>query len=201
VRYNVVPVARRLLVVTTAPDPEDELREQVGRYAGGDVEVLVVAPLSDISPLQWLTGEEDEARAEAERRAREAGEAVPGDIVDARVGDPDPLVAIEDALRTFPADELIVVTRPDETATWLEDDARVALERFSLPMTHLVVDDVTLREPEEGGPTHVPEAAREVVRGRSDRTPLLVTHAVLVTVMSVAAVLIAVALILYFSLR
>lgn len=191
----------RLLVVTTAPDPQDELRQRIGRYAGGDAEVLVVAPASDVSPLQWLTGEEDEARREADRRARQAGEAVPGRVVEARVGDPDPLVAIEDALRTFPADELILVTRPEEAATWLEEDARVALERFDLPVTYLVDDDVELREADEGGPKKVPEPAREIARGDSPRTALLVPQAVLVTVASIAGILIAVALILYFSLR
>jgi hypothetical protein len=48
----------------------------------------------------------------------------------------------EDALRTFSADELIVVTLPDEDATWLEKgSAETALKRFSLPVTHLVVRD------------------------------------------------------------
>jgi hypothetical protein len=50
--------------------------------------------------------------------------------------------AIEDALRTFPADELIVVTLADEDAGWLEKGSgEKALARFSLPVTHLVVDD------------------------------------------------------------
>jgi hypothetical protein len=193
-------MARRLLVVATAPGSENELRERVGRYAGEGVEVLVVAPASDMSALQWLTGEEDEARAEAADRAKEASEAVPGEVVDARVGDPDPLVAIEDALRTFPADELIVVTRPEEASTWLEDDARVALERFQLPVTHLVDDNVELRGSDGPGAT-LQEPAREFVRGRSPLTAFLVTHAVLVTVAAVAGALIAVTLILYFGLR
>ncbi len=49
--------------------------------------------------------------------------------------------AIEDAVRTFPADELIVVTLPDEDSYWLEKgSAETALNRFSLPVTHLVVE-------------------------------------------------------------
>jgi hypothetical protein len=93
------------------------------------------------------------------------------------------------------------VTRPEEAATWLEEDARVALERFDLPVTLLVDDDVELREADEGGPKKVPEPAREIARGDSPRTALLVPQAVLVTVASIAGILIAVALILYFSLR
>jgi hypothetical protein len=48
--------------------------------------------------------------------------------------------AIEDALRQFPAEEVIVVT-PDDEAGWLEQDsAEEASERFGVPVTHLVVD-------------------------------------------------------------
>jgi hypothetical protein len=94
--------------------------------------MLVVAPASDISRLDWLTNAEDDARTEAGERADELAEATPTDDVEFRVGDSDPVKAIEDALRTFPADELIVVTLPDEDAAWLEKgSAEAALKRFS----------------------------------------------------------------------
>jgi len=61
--------------------------------------------------------------------------------VETEVGDTDPVQAIEDALRRFPADEVIVVTRPGDEASWLEkDSAEAASERFGVPVTHLVVD-------------------------------------------------------------
>jgi hypothetical protein len=84
----------------------------------------------------------DEARAEAEDVAREAAEAVKGAAsVETEVGDPDPLQAIDDALRTFPADELIIVTRPGSEADWLEKDTTTeALERLGLPVTRLAFD-------------------------------------------------------------
>jgi hypothetical protein len=103
--------------------------------------MLVIVPASDISRLDWLTNAEDDARTDATERADELAEAAPTDV-ESRVGDSDPVKAIEDALRTFPADELIVVTLPDEDATWLEKgSAETALKRFSLPVTHLVVRD------------------------------------------------------------
>ena len=50
--------------------------------------------------------------------------------------------AIEDAPRTFAADELIIVTLPDEDADWLEKGrAETALKSFSLPVTHLVAEN------------------------------------------------------------
>ena len=57
------------------------------------------------------------------------------------IGDGDPVQAIEDAVRTFRPDEVIVSTHPPGRSQWLErgviDRAR---ERFALPLTHVVVD-------------------------------------------------------------
>jgi hypothetical protein len=138
-RLEAVP--RRLLVVATASVPAAALRKSVRAHAGEDAETLVVAPASDISRLDWLTNADDDARTEAAERADELAEAAPTDAVESRVGDSDPLKAIEDALRTFAADELIVVTLPDEDASWLEKgSSEKALDRFALPVTHLVVN-------------------------------------------------------------
>jgi hypothetical protein len=138
-----VSAPRRVLVATTTtPRSEEELRKLVRRHAGEDAEILVVAPASKISFLDWLTSAEDDARGEAEQRAERVADDLHADDVEARVGDVDPLIAIEDALRTFPADELIVVTPPDEAASWLEKGFPDALaERYGLPVTHLVGDE------------------------------------------------------------
>jgi hypothetical protein len=137
-------VSRHILVVTTAPVDGGALRDRVLEHAGnGQTELKVVATASDLSPLDWLANDEDRARAEAESRAVEVGRAVApeADRVEAEVGDTDPVQAIEDALRTFPADELVLVTRRDDDAGWLEEGAAAdAFQRFNLPFTHLVVD-------------------------------------------------------------
>jgi len=102
--------------------------------------MLVVAPATGISRLDWLTNAEDDARADAAERADTLAEDAPTDNVESKVGDSDPIQAIEDALVTFPADELIIVTLSNEDAGWLEKgSAETALDRFSLPVTHLVV--------------------------------------------------------------
>jgi hypothetical protein len=135
-------VSRRVLVVATSSVPEAELHDRVRAHAGDEAELLVVVPASKISKLDWLTNAEDDARAEAAQRAEEVAEAVPGDDVQTSVGDSDPVKAIEDALRDFPAEELIVLTRPDEEADWLEEGSgEEAQNRFSLPVTHLVVEE------------------------------------------------------------
>jgi len=132
-----------LLVVTTVPVEGDVLRDRVREHAGADAEVRIVAPASDLSPLQWLATDEDAARDEAAQIASAAERAVEprAGAVEAEVGDADPVQAIEDALREFPADEVLVVTRPGDEAGWLEQDAaEEASERFGVPVTHLVLD-------------------------------------------------------------
>ena len=57
------------------------------------------------------------------------------------VGDSDPLQAIEDELRTFGADEIIISTHPPGRSNWLERDIVThARDRFPVPITHVVVD-------------------------------------------------------------
>ncbi len=98
----------------------------VSRLVGDDVETIVVVPAVRQSRLQWLTNDEDRARETAARAATRLAEATPGETIEARAGDPDPILAIEDALREFDADEVLVVTRPDDQAGWLESHANAA---------------------------------------------------------------------------
>ena len=129
-------------MIATAPVDDDALREEVRRHAGSEeAEIHVVAPAARLSRLRWLASDEDEARANATEVAREMEQALEETgNVDSEVGDPDPIQAIEDALRIFPADELIVVTRSGPESSWLEDvSAKDAFERFGLPVTRLTV--------------------------------------------------------------
>jgi hypothetical protein len=140
---------RRLLVVITTEMSASRLRELVRNHAGEDAETLVIAPAAAISRLDWLTNAEDDARADASRLAANAAEAAPSEDVEARVGDSDPIKAIEDALRTFAADEILVVTRPDDQAGWLEEGSgEEAQAHFNLPLTRITVaEDGSLAGP------------------------------------------------------
>ncbi|MGO9496680.1 MAG: hypothetical protein ACLQA5_08235, partial [Solirubrobacteraceae bacterium] len=56
------------------------------------------------------------------------------------VGDPSPNTAIEDQLRDFGADEVIVVTHPREREAWQEHGELERLRReLDVPVTHIVV--------------------------------------------------------------
>jgi hypothetical protein len=122
---------RRLLVVVTTKVRDETLSEFVRRHAGADAEIRVVAPASNISRLDWLTNAEDDARAGARSVADKTAEAAPTTDVESEVGDSDPVKAIEDALREFPAEEVLVLTRPDDNASWLEQGSGTQPSRGS----------------------------------------------------------------------
>ncbi|HET7648348.1 MAG TPA: hypothetical protein VFK17_07245 [Gaiellaceae bacterium] len=94
-----VPPAGRRVLVLAAPDT-------VALEAPAADEVVVVVPAL-ASPLEAVTGAVDERRAEAEATATRLAAQLPN----ARgvVGADDPVLAVEDALREFGADEVLVV--------------------------------------------------------------------------------------------
>jgi hypothetical protein len=129
----------RVLVVVTSQIDADQVGSLIGERFGDDVELRVMAPASGISRLDWLTNAEDDARDDAVDRAEKTAEAIPGEGIDATLGDTDPVQAIEDELREFPADQIVVITKTDDEATWLETgSADSARQRFDVPVTHLV---------------------------------------------------------------
>ena len=137
------PDEHRILVVANETVGGPELLSAIRSRAGARrVRILVVSPALN-SPLRHWVSDEDDARAAAQERLdaslgsmRAAGLDVQGEI-----GDGDPVKAMEDAIRTFRPDELIVSTHPEGRSHWLErgvvDKAR---ERFAVPLTHVVVD-------------------------------------------------------------
>ena len=139
---------RRLLVVVTTEVADANVNEFVRRSAGEDAEVRVVAPASGISRLDWLTNAEDDARADAGSLADRTAEAAPTTDVQAEVDDSDPVKAIEDALREFPADEVLVISHLDDDASWLEaGSGKTAQTRFTLPIRLVTVaEDGSLTE-------------------------------------------------------
>ena len=134
-------MARRVIVVPTASVPEPLLQRVVREHAGEGAEIHVVAPASKISRLDWLTTPRTTPAPRPRTAPRRRAAAVPSQNVDTHVGDSDPLLAIEDALRRFPADEVIVVTCPGESS-WLEDGVgEDAQRRLDIPVVHLVAAD------------------------------------------------------------
>jgi hypothetical protein len=118
-------------------------------------EILVVTPALN-SPLKHWVSDDDQARAAAQERldASLAKLAEAGVQARGEVGDGDPLQAMEDALRTFGADEIIISTHPEGRSNWLERGVVTkARERFAVPITHVVVDLEAEHEEIRKGPS------------------------------------------------
>jgi len=134
---------RRILVIANETVGGHMLRSAiVERSLDVRQEVLVVTPALN-SPLRHWVSDDDEARANARQRLEESLAQLAKAGVEARgeVGDGDPVQAIEDALRTFGADEIIISTHPEGRSNWLERGVvQNARERFAVPITHVVVD-------------------------------------------------------------
>jgi hypothetical protein len=139
---------RRVLVISNETVEAEILRDTIAARADR-TQVLVVASALNTRLRHWLS-DEDPARRAADRRLAGAlaGLRAAGVDVDGWVGDADPLMAIEDALATFAADELLIATHPEARSNWLAHDlVGRACARFSLPVLHLVVDGVVAQPP------------------------------------------------------
>ena len=137
------PDERRILVAANETVGGSELLSEIrARSGAGRSLVLVVCPALN-SPLRHWVSDEDEARAAAGERLEASLAAMRAAGLDAtgEIGDGDPIQAIEDALRTFRPDELIISTHPVGRSHWLERGVvEKARERFALPVTHVIVD-------------------------------------------------------------
>src|SRR5215213_8206979 len=128
--------------------PENERRTSrtpntlVRKAADVNERILVVCPALNTQVRTW-TSDEDGARAAAQDRLDASLARLRQDGVQAsgEVGDGDPLQAIEDAVRTFQPDEIVISTHPEGRSHWLERNVvGAARDRFDLPITHVVVD-------------------------------------------------------------
>jgi hypothetical protein len=133
----------RILVIANETVGGGTLREEIRlRSEGYDEHVLVICPALNSAVRHWAS-DEDGARAKAQERLnaslarlREAGLDAEGEV-----GDAEPLQAMEDALRLFGPDEIIISTHPEGRSHWLERGiVEAARQRFAIPITHVVVD-------------------------------------------------------------
>ena len=137
------PDEKRVLVVANETVGGEELMAVIGELAlAGKSLFYVVCPALN-SRLRTWTSDEDPARAAAQSRLRATLERLSSVGIEARgdIGDVDPLVAVEDAVRLFRPNVLIVSTHPEGRSNWLERGVVRALrERYDVPVTHVVVD-------------------------------------------------------------
>jgi hypothetical protein len=134
----------RLLVVANETVGGGALLEEIrNRSRGRDSEIMVVTPALPGSRAAHWASDVDEAIELARQRMELSLIEIERQGLRARgeIGDSDPNVAIEDALRVFPADEIVISTHPPQRSHWLERGVvERAREEIDLPVTHVVVD-------------------------------------------------------------
>lgn len=132
----------RVLVVSDGTSTSEAFhREVTARAAGRPVEVLVVVPALGGRLAHW-TGD-DAARHDAEASLERTVAALGAAGLGARgeVGSDDPVQAADDALREFPADEIVFATHPEDRANWKERGVvEIARDRYGLPVAQVAVD-------------------------------------------------------------
>jgi hypothetical protein len=134
---------RNVLVVSTVEHAEEALRNQVG-----DADrVKVVVPVVRQGVLDWLANDQ-RAFSHAEHVAERTAEQLPGETVEAVAGEAKVELAIQDALATFPADEIVVAVRPEEEEGLVESRATADVSTLSVegvPVRLVVISDEEAR--------------------------------------------------------
>ena len=131
----------KLLVLTPEPIDAALLRSTLGEEVEG-AEVLVISPASNRSKVAFWVSDSDEAIEEAETAQVDTVERLEEEGVDAAgdTGESEPAVAIQDALATFKADRIVIVSHPEGDRDYREDEGLADAEsRFGVPVTHALI--------------------------------------------------------------
>jgi hypothetical protein len=98
-------------------------------------EVMVVSPALNQSGIRFWMSDSDDAIHHAEEASAETAEALRSEGAQARAttGESEPLLALQDALASFPADRILVFRGDDDA--YREEDLAEAEERFGVPVT------------------------------------------------------------------
>jgi hypothetical protein len=141
---SVMPDSARILVVAnqTAATPGllEAVRERAHR---GDARFHLVVPRRPHGLDKVLdpdSASEDEART-ALAEALPQLSAAAGSNVTGSVGDPEPLMAIQDAIHLGSYDEIIISTLPQRVSRWLHVDLVSKTRGLGLPVTHVEARD------------------------------------------------------------
>jgi hypothetical protein len=137
-------VYRVLVLANETVGGQALLAEIQNRCKGRNSEILIVVPALTSTPLEHWASDVDRALDEARERLDSSLAAMESAGLRARghVGDHhEPNASLEDALRDFPADEVVISTHPPQRSRWLERGVVArARDEVPLPITHVVVD-------------------------------------------------------------
>src|SRR5918912_1922963 len=113
---------KKILALVSEPISADALRAAVGPEDADNAEVLVVAPALN-TRRRFFLADPDPAIERAEEVQEETVERLEEEGVDAAgdTGEEDPLLALQDALATYDADEIVLFTHASGASNWRED--------------------------------------------------------------------------------
>lgn len=134
--------ARHVLVVANEPLGGAELRERIAGVEGGRVEIDVLAPVLSSRTHLAYTDIDAETRRARERLERSLSWArTQGFRAHGRVGDAiSPIASLEDELRDFGADEVIVVTAGVRAEHWHErEEIRRLRAELDVPVVQVAL--------------------------------------------------------------
>jgi hypothetical protein len=161
VRPLLEPDPERLLVLMLDETPSATDVRRALRRGDRPASIRVVAP-AHVDVFHWYSTDESAAWDEAAQRARRAAVFVPAATeVRADAGEADPVLAVEDALQDFPADEVVIVG-----ARGADRELLGSLRELGVSVTHLA----DAEDAGHGG-SRARGLGRAVMSGRSDATP------------------------------
>jgi hypothetical protein len=134
---------QRVLVIANRTLHSEELAAILRERAGRGAELRIVAPIL-VSRVRYIASDVDRELRETHERltaalawADDAGLDVSGKVSDPNVA----LGAIEDELRLFAADEVVISTYPPGKSNWLETGIIARLrEQLDIPVTHVIAN-------------------------------------------------------------
>jgi hypothetical protein len=135
-------MAKKILALVSEAIDGSALRSALGGDDLEGAEVLVIAPALQ-SKRRFILADPDPAIDRAEAVQTETVERLDEEGIDAAgdTGESDPLLAIQDALVTFEADEIVLFTHASGQRNFLEEGlVDEATERFTPPVRHLIVE-------------------------------------------------------------
>lgn len=164
-RVSALPLAdavdreQRLLVIADSHCSETALRDEIVAGLADAVAVHLVVPVR-VSHLHFMADDESSEQREAERSMRisvgllrQRGVSTTGSV-----GSDKPLESMTDALASFPATRVLLVTPPEEDSYWLERD----LLAKARPLTDVPVTQVVVPSTPEVARTPGPRGALRV---------------------------------------
>jgi GABA permease len=147
-RTAIASPARHVLIVANHTATSSALIAELQiRAKRGPVDLHLVVPALNSHLRHWLS-DTDGAVLAARRRAEHAATVLKfhGLPTTVEVGDSVPLLAIEDALAQFDADEIVISTLPPNRSHWLEHNlVELARTRFDVPVRHVIAGEEVAR--------------------------------------------------------